>query len=77
MRSYLSNGIINIEYIKSCDKLADPLTKALTRERVWNTSRGMGLKPIQSWAMYEDTQLGDQKSWEQNESYDGHKKLLY
>ena len=48
MRSYLSNGIINIEYIKSCDKLADPLTKALTRERVWNTSRGMGLKPIQS-----------------------------
>ena len=40
MRSYLSNGIINIEYFKSCDNLAEPLTKALTRERVWNTSRG-------------------------------------
>ncbi|KAL0285006.1 UNVERIFIED_CONTAM: Retrovirus-related Pol polyprotein from transposon TNT 1-94 [Sesamum calycinum] len=26
----------------------DPLTKALARERVWNTSREMGLKPIQS-----------------------------
>ena len=48
VRSYLSNDIINIEYIKSCDNLADPLTKALTRERVWNTSRGMRLKPIQS-----------------------------
>ena len=44
VRSYLSNGIINIEYVKSCDNLVDPLT----RERVWNTSRGMGLKPIQS-----------------------------
>lgn len=46
VRSYLSNGIVNIEYVKSCDNLTDPLTKALTRERVWNTSRGMGLKPI-------------------------------
>ncbi|KAK4390139.1 hypothetical protein Sango_2077200 [Sesamum angolense] len=27
---------------------SDPLTKALARERAWNTSRGMGLKPIQS-----------------------------
>ncbi|KAF5947198.1 hypothetical protein HYC85_013155 [Camellia sinensis] len=25
----------------------DPLTKALARDRVWNTSRGMGLKPIE------------------------------
>ena len=48
VRSYLSNGIINIEHVKSCDNLTDPLTKALTRARVWNTSRGMGLKPIQS-----------------------------
>ena len=48
VRSYLSNDIINIKYVKSCDNLADPLTKVLTRERVWNTSRGMGLKPIQS-----------------------------
>ena len=46
VRSYLSNGIVNIEYVKSCDNLADPLTKALTREMVCNISRGMGLKPI-------------------------------
>jgi hypothetical protein len=48
VRSYLSSGIVNVDYIKSCDNLADPFTKALARERVWNTSRGMGLKPIKS-----------------------------
>ena len=48
VRSYLSNDIINIEYVKSCDNLVDPLSKALTRKRVWNITRGMGLKPIQS-----------------------------
>ena len=48
VRSYLSSGIVNVDYIKSCDNLADPFTKALVRERVWNTSRGMGLKPIKS-----------------------------
>ena len=46
VRSYLINGTINVDYVKSCDNLADPLTKALTREKVWSTSRGMGLKPI-------------------------------
>ena len=40
VRSYLINGTINVDYIKSCDNLADPLTKALTREKVWSTSRG-------------------------------------
>ena len=34
VRSYLSSGIIIIKYVKSCDNLADPLTKALTREMV-------------------------------------------
>jgi hypothetical protein len=48
VRSYLSSGIINVDYIKSCDNLANPFTKALARERVWNTSRGMGLKPVES-----------------------------
>lgn len=48
VRSYLSNGVINVDYVKSCDNLAEPLTKALTRDRVWNTSRAMGLKPIKS-----------------------------
>ena len=46
VRQFLSNGIISIDYIKSKDNLADPLTKGLTREQVNFTSRGMGLKPM-------------------------------
>ena len=45
VRSYLTNGTINVDYVKSCDNLADFLTKDLTRENMWSTSRGMGLKP--------------------------------
>ena len=48
VRSYLSGGIINVDYIKSNDNLADPFTKALAKDRVWNTLRGMGLKFIDS-----------------------------
>ena len=48
MRSYLSSGIITKDYIKSNDNLADPFTKALAKDRVWNTSRGMGLTSIES-----------------------------
>ena len=48
VRSYLSNGIITVDYIKSNDNLANPFTKALAKDRVWNTSRGMGLKFIES-----------------------------
>ena len=61
--SYLSSGIISVDYIKSNDNFADPFTKALAKDRVWNTSREMGLKSIESWAMYEDTQP-NQRSWE-------------
>ena len=59
MRSYLSSGIITVDYIKSNENIADPFTKALAKYRVWNTSRGMGLKSIKSWAMYKDTQPKD------------------
>ena len=34
VRSYLINGTINIDYVKSCDNLSDPLTKALAREKL-------------------------------------------
>ena len=44
----LSSGIISVDYIKSNDNLADPFTKALAKDRVWNISRGMGLKSIES-----------------------------
>ena len=61
---YLSSGIITVDYVKSNDNLTDPFTKALPKDRVWNTLRGMRLKSIESWAMYEDTQPKDQRSWE-------------
>ena len=34
VRSYLSSGIITVDYIKSNDNLADPFTKALAKDRV-------------------------------------------
>ena len=34
MRSYLSGGIITMDYIKSNNNLADPFTKALAKDRV-------------------------------------------
>ena len=46
IRQLLSNGIMTIEYIRSKENIANPLTKGLTREQVSKSSRGMGLKPI-------------------------------
>lgn len=34
VRSYLSSSVINMDYVKLCCNAVDPLTKALTRERV-------------------------------------------
>ena len=34
VRQFLSNGIISIDYVKSKDNIADPLTKGLAREQV-------------------------------------------
>ena len=62
--SYLSSGIITVDYVKFNDNLTDPFTKALAKDRVWNTLRVLGLKFIDSWAMYEDTQPKDKRSWE-------------
>ena len=45
VRSYMNNGTINVDYISTNDNIADPLTKALAREKIWIASRGMGLKP--------------------------------
>ena len=46
IRQLLSNGIMTIEYIRSKENIAYPLTKGLTREQVSKSSRGMGLMPI-------------------------------
>ena len=46
VRHLLSSGIISIDYVKSKDNIADPLTKGLAREHVYKLSRGIGLKPV-------------------------------
>ena len=46
VKHLLSNDIISIDYIKSKDNIADPLTKGLSGEQVNCSSRGMGLKRI-------------------------------
>ena len=43
----LSNGVIALDYIRSKEKLVDPLTKGLPKKQVVFISRGMGLKPTQ------------------------------
>ena len=45
VRSYINNSTINVYYISTNDNIADPLTKALAREKIWIALRGMGLKP--------------------------------
>ena len=47
IRLLLSTGVISIDYVRSKDNIADPLTKGLNRELVDKSSRGMGLKPIE------------------------------
>ena len=46
VRQFLSSGIISIDYVKSKDNIANPLTKGLAREQVYKLSRGMGLNPV-------------------------------
>ena len=46
IRQLLSTGVVTIEYVKSKDNIADPLTKGLNRELVDKASRGMGLRPL-------------------------------
>ena len=46
IRQLLSTGVISLDYVKSKDNIADPLTKGLNIELVENSSREMGLKPI-------------------------------
>ena len=47
VRQLISNGVIAMEFVRSEKNLADPLTKGLTKKLVYDTSRGMGLKPIE------------------------------
>ena len=48
VRQLISTGIITVDYVKSKDNIADPLTKGLSRELVQKSSMGMGLKPLKN-----------------------------
>ncbi|KAL0289049.1 UNVERIFIED_CONTAM: hypothetical protein Sangu_2631300 [Sesamum angustifolium] len=47
VKELLKNGIISLDYVKSKRNLADPLTKGLTRRIILETSKAMGLKPLE------------------------------
>lgn len=47
VKQLLKHGVISLEYVRSEKNLADPLTKGLPRRVVLETSRGMGLKPME------------------------------
>ena len=46
VRQLISDGIITITYVKSCNNLADPFTKGVSRDLVRSTSASLGLKPF-------------------------------
>ena len=45
-----------MDYVKSKDNIADPLTKGLNRELVEKSSKGMGLNPVKEEVDTMDTQ---------------------
>ena len=46
VRDCISKGAVRVNHIRTDENLADPLTKGLAREKVHNTSKRMGLMPI-------------------------------
>ena len=47
LRKLISTGIITLSFIRSADNIADPFTKGLSVGQILNSSRGMGLKPLE------------------------------
>ncbi|KAL0356357.1 UNVERIFIED_CONTAM: Retrovirus-related Pol polyprotein from transposon RE2 [Sesamum radiatum] len=47
VKELLKGVIISLEYVRSEKNLVDPLTKGLTRRIILETSRAMGLKPLE------------------------------
>ncbi|KAK4397914.1 hypothetical protein Sango_1266900 [Sesamum angolense] len=46
VKELLKNGIISLNYVRSERNLAVTLTKGLTRRIIFESSRAMGLKPL-------------------------------
>ena len=47
VQQLICNGVIAMEFVQSEKNVVDPLTKRLTRQLVYDTLRGMGLKTIE------------------------------
>ncbi|GKE42424.1 hypothetical protein Tco_1469708, partial [Tanacetum coccineum] len=47
IREFLTTGAIRVDHVRTDKNIADPLTKGLAREKVLNTSKGIGLMPIE------------------------------
>src|SRR3954465_5613939 len=43
IRNCISKGAVRVDHVRTDENLADPLTKGLAREKVYNTSYKMGL----------------------------------
>ena len=56
IRQLLSTGVISLDYVKSKDNIADPLTKGLNRELVEKSSKGIRLKLVKEQVDTMDTQ---------------------
>ena len=52
IRQLLSIGVISIDFVKSKDNIADPLTKGLNGDLVEKSLKGMRLKPIKRISRY-------------------------
>ena len=46
IKQLLKLGVISLEYVRSKRNLASPMTKGLKRKIILETSRGIGLNPI-------------------------------
>ena len=46
VKELLKSGVIALEFVRSEKNLVDPFTKGLPRRVILESSRGMGLKPI-------------------------------
>lgn len=46
VKHLISHGVISLDFVRSDNNIADPLTKGLVRQQILEMSRKMGLKPI-------------------------------
>ena len=46
VKNLIRDGVITVDFVRSSQNLADPLTKGLARDLVHKTTKGMGLKSI-------------------------------